>query len=409
MKIKFNIIAALLLLMGGVVFTACNSDGDDFEWDHSGLFLSGTENNPLVTFAVEDAPASYTITVQSTKKVAQDVHLTLAIDPTLVDAYNKEHTTNYFALDVSDLELENPEVVIAAGSALSSAATVRILTTENFKEGRTYMIPVTVKSYSGSSDPVIETSKTIYLRISRIINFFAIQANAGASSNYIFPDEMAIPLTTLTYEAKIYPQGLNRTNYPQRFMALEEKDESKSLLVRFNEANSDNKVQTILAGNRWISAREFENNQWYMLTWVFDGSTMSLYVNGELDSSIGGSIEGGVINFQRYEMGMSWGGYTTRQFFAHRFCEIRIWDRALTASEIKGGLCGVDPESDGLKAYWKFNEGSGYLFKDETGHGYDMDWSQTSRDKSENGNMNPTPEAANSIQWVKDDINKCVN
>jgi hypothetical protein len=36
-----------------------------------------------------------------------------------------------------------------------------------------------------------------------------------------------------------------------------------------------------------------------------------------------------------------------------------------------------------------------------------MDWSKTSRDVSENGNMVATPDAANAIKWVKDDINKC--
>ena len=131
-------------------------------------------------------------------------------------------------------------------------------------------------------------------------------------------------------------------------------------------------------------------------------------MNGELDTSISGSIEGGSLNFQRYEMGMSWGGYTTRQFFAHRFCEIRIWDYARSATEIKGGMCGVDPKSEGLKAYWKFNEGEGHIFRDASGNGFDMDWSKTSRDIRENGVMVATPDAANAIQWVKDDINKCV-
>ena len=28
-----------------------------------------------------------------------------------------------------------------------------------------------------------------------------------------------------------------------------------------------------------------------------------------------------------------------------------------------------DPQSDGLEAYWKMNEGSGDTFKDATGHG----------------------------------------
>jgi hypothetical protein len=212
-------------------------------------------------------------------------------------------------------------------------------------------------------------------------------------------------LTTFTYEVKIYPQGLNRTNYPQRFMALEQSDESKSLLLRFNEANSSNKLQTILADNKFISNKEFENNHWYLLTWVYDGSTISFYIDGVLDTSIGASID--VINFQRYEMGMSWGGYRSRQFFSHRFGELRVWNRALSPSEIAGGLCGVDPQSDGLVGYWKFNEGEGHIFHDASGHGLDMDWSKTSRDVSENGNMVATPDAANAIKWVKDDINKC--
>ena len=72
-------------------------------------------------------------------------------------------------------------------------------------------------------------------------------------------------------------------------MALEQSDESKSLLLRFNEANSSNKLQTILADNKFISNKEFENNHWYLLTWVYDGSTISFYIDGVLDTSIGAS------------------------------------------------------------------------------------------------------------------------
>lgn len=404
---KFNIIsAALLLLTGGVMFTSCRGDGG-FDYKHAGFYLTDTDESPVVKFSVEDTPASYTVTVQSTQKVDQDVTFNLALDYSKVEEYNKEHGTSYQAIPASAVELAATQVKMTAGNAISDGAAVRVLSTEDFVEGVTYVIPVTISSVSGSGNEVLPGSKTILLRISRVINFFAIQANSGASTNFIFPDDKMIPLTQLTYEAKIYPQGLNRTNYPQRFMALEEKDESNSLLVRFNEANSDNKVQTILAGNRWISQTEFENNQWYLMSWVADGSSLKLYVNGELDSEISGSFPNGVINFQRYEMGMSWGGYTARQFFAHRFCEIRVWDYARSATEIKGGMCGVDPKSPGLRCYWKFNEGTGHIFKDASEHGYDMDWSNTSRDVSENGVMVATPNAANSIQWVKDDINKC--
>ena len=39
-------------------------------------------------------------------------------------------------------------------------------------------------------------------------------------------------------------------------------------------------------------------------------------------------------------------------------------------------------------------------------HGFDMDWSKTSRAIYE-GDLIATPDAANYIRWIKDDINKC--
>lgn len=394
--------AAVWVLMAAITLCACRGDGG-FDYDHTGFFITDTENNPVVQFTVEDTPASYTVTVQSTQKVTGDVTFDLAIDPTLVDEYNTKHGTNYAMVPEHSVELASDRVTIESQNAVSSGAEVRVINTGEFKQGRIYVIPVTVTRVTGSNNEVLPGSKTIFLRISRVINFYAIQANSSASSNFIF--DQSIHLSKLTYEMKIYPQGLNRTNYPQRFLALEEADESKSLLLRFNEANAENRLQVLLAGNRFLSNTQFENGQWYLLSVVYDGSTISLYVNGELDTSIAGTIEGGGLDFKRYEMGMSWGSYNTRQFFAHRFCEIRIWDRPLTATEIKQGLGAVDPQSQGLRAYWKFDEGEGHIFHDVTGNGFDMDWSQTSRAIYE-GDMIATPGAANYIFWVKDDINK---
>ena len=209
---------------------------------------------------------------------------------------------------------------------------------------------------------------------------------------------------------KIYPTGLanNGSTGPQRFTAWEQADESKAMLLRFNEvAPKRGELQVMTACGTLVSNTQFQNNQWYLLSVVWDGTNLSFYVNGVLDNQMAGKDPGG-INFQRYEMGMSWGGYNTSQFFAHRFCEFRVWSRALSASEIQGGICGVAANSEGLEAYWKFNEGSGSTFKDATGHGFDMDWTKSQRAIYE-GDMLPTPDAANAIQWAKDDINKCAN
>ena len=104
---------------------------------------------------------------------------------------------------------------------------------------------------------------------------------------------------------------------------------------------------------------------------------------------------------------MSWGGYGNKQRYDGRIAEIRVWDRALSASEIQLGLCGVDPASEGLKAYWKMNEGEGHIFYDSVGD-MDMDWSNVWRDSNEDGPLE-NYDYSQYVTWSNDDKNKCVN
>ena len=104
---------------------------------------------------------------------------------------------------------------------------------------------------------------------------------------------------------------------------------------------------------------------------------------------------------------MSWGNYYASQYFSGRLAEIRLWNKALSPSTIATTLCGVDPNSDGLVAYWKMNQTEGYVIKDVSNHGYDMDWKNTVRDKNESGNLSATTDAYQGISWGIDENNKC--
>lgn len=104
------------LAVCSLLLSACRGDGG-FDYDHSALYVSGTDENPVVKFVVEDTPASYAVTVQSTEKVASDVKLLMAIDRSKVAEYNEANKTNYFAIPEGAVELENPEVVISEGNA----------------------------------------------------------------------------------------------------------------------------------------------------------------------------------------------------------------------------------------------------------------------------------------------------
>ena len=131
-----------------------------------------------------------------------------------------------------------------------------------------------------------------------------------------------------------------------------------------------------------------------------------MYVDGVLDAQ--GDGDGQPVDFQRIELGMSWTSYPSSQYFRGRIAEMRVWNRALTPAELQMGLCGVDPASNGLVAYWKMNEGEGHIFHDATNNGYDMDWSNTCREIREGAGLTYGLDYSQYVAWDADDINKCV-
>ena len=399
--IKYITVAVLMF----VSLAACDSEGDKFDYEKVGLLITGTEQVPVQRFTVDELPAAYPVTVKATRRTASDVTLRLAIDTSLVREYNAKHGTAYYPVPVSSVAIEDSEVTIKAGEALSSSAQVKVLNTDDFIEGATYVIPVTINRVEGDGAEVIESSRTIFLQISRIISFYSLENNQNASSNYIFPDDKMVNLTNYTIEFKVFSYKFGKVGDIKRVLSIEGKNEEEANMFRFGENGSagGDILQWVLPGGRCFSSTHFKTNRWYLISCTYDGATFKMYVDGVEDAQASGS--GKATPFQRFELGMSWGGYRNSQFFSGRLCEVRVWNRALTASEISTGFAGVNAHSDGLVAYWKMNEGEGHIFHDATGHGYDMDWTDTWRDDKENGVL-VAHDYSNYIKWVKDDNNK---
>ena len=407
MKLNIRKLSAVALLALGTVAMASCSDGDDFDYNKKGIFVTGTESNPLVKFNVEDTPSTYALTAQTTKKTESDIKVDFAIDNSLVDEYNEKHGSSFFAVPDGTVAIENPEVTISSGSALSSTAQVKVLSTEGWDDSRTYVIPVTIKNVSGTTgESVVEASRTIFLKISRTMQFTSLVNQSNFSSNYIFDDSKAVDLTNFTFEIKFRADRFGSSGGQiERLCAFEEKDEKNASMLRFGEAGMDgNQLQWVSPVGSIPSDTRFQAGRWYKVSLVYDGSAMTMYVDGVKDASA--SASGKTVKFQRFELGMSWGGYYSSQFFPGRIAEVRVWNRALSATEMQNGLCAVDPKSDGLIGYWKMNEGTGSVFHDATGNGYDMDWNDTWRADNE-GDLIHHTDYGNRLQWANDELNKC--
>ena len=139
------------------------------------ILAQGTETSPIVKFAVADTPASYLVTATSTQKAGADINVTFALDPDAVEKYNKEHNTTYFVAPESAIDITGLSTLIKAGSSASSPVIVKIISTSPLIDGRSYLIPLTIKTVSGGDMSVLESSRTIFLRIARIMLFLLME------------------------------------------------------------------------------------------------------------------------------------------------------------------------------------------------------------------------------------------
>lgn len=394
----------LLLCIVATLLASCK-DGD-FDPDQKVLLLTGTETSPVVKFTMDDAPATYYVTTSATNKVDKDVIVTYEIDYEALAKYNEKNKTSYFTTPESSVKLLDTQDTIKAGKASSTGARVQIVSTEDWVDGRTYVIPVSIKKVEGGSVDVMESSKNILLRVSRTISFNSLDiSNTNLYSEYWFekskPGFTPINLPAYTCEVKVFLTE----DKPNRIRRLcNWGGNGGQNMLRFGEEGMDrNQLQWVSPSGSVPSKTLFAPNRWYTITMTFDGSKYVLYVDGVKDNELAGTSQ---FAFSKFEIGMSWAGYNSSQRTNGRIAEVRLWNKALVSSEIQVGLCGVDPKTEGLVAYWKMNEGSGHIFHDLTGNGYDLNWSDTWRSPTES-DVYQNYDKSSYVKWVIDDNNKC--
>ena len=110
---------------------------------------------------------------------------------------------------------------------------------------------------------------------------------------------------------------------------------------------------------------------WQELSIAYDGSTLEFYYDGV---SVGShSITG---NFDDYDgdliIGKGTDGNMGNIYFPGKFDDLRIWNIALTQSQIQSYMStSLAGNETGLVSYWNFNEGSGTTASDATSNGND--------------------------------------
>lgn len=351
---------------------------------YDAIYITEAQKELELTLSVDEPPASTSFSVSSSVKATENVDVTLAVTPDVIEAYNRKYGKNYAMAPEGTYQLSATTATIKAGYSVSDDIEVSITSLDGYETGTQYCIPVTIESTSSMTP--LEPSRTLFLVIKTPVVSKAIKIG---SNRYVVPgfkdDQTLSALKEVTLETMVYVNAFQSSDpYISSIMGIE-----GTCGVRFGDVKVPNNCVQICHGNYQPAATTAlcDAGKWYHIAAVWTTSSWDIYINGQYIT--GTTTAGETMNLTEtgscgFQLGASYSyGRTLNGYLS----EVRVWTRALNQTEIANNMYYVDPKSDGLLAYWRMNEyetcnesiiirnNESYTYRnvvrDATGNGYD--------------------------------------
>ena len=339
------------------------------------LYISGAAADPLRIITVGDANSTTSILVRTAAPAKQTLTVNLAVQQSALDAYNKRNDANYELLPAEFYTLSATSLTIDQGKVSTPELTVTIkpFTEELSKTGKKYAIPLSIVSVSGADLSILQGEKDFIIACDQVIKTKAIKLLPQQGMKTSFAD--GIKTDTWSVEMRIKSDNIRPEYNNQSFMGI------SSGIAGGGEASGfifgrweGDVLQFMVNGHDGVSATiKPETNKWYHVALVCANGTLSIYINGQLNKQEQNLKFATVGQYKDFTFAYPrWANHPYRKS-NYYMSEIRFWNRALTAAQIRRNRFSIDPATTGLVAYWKLNEGEGTTFKDATGHGHDLE------------------------------------
>lgn len=175
------------------------------------------------------------------------------------------------------------------------------------------------------------TNDTIVRKFNSIVNANAIVFDLGSNNVSVADADSILTPSLLTFETWINSNSNNGS------FAIYKSDWTDGWGLSADGNGSSQTNVRFFIGNSWGGSNvsyTIENNNWYHVAGTFDGTDMRLYVNGIEVGSIVSSMPINKISSNLF-IGDDGSGYNN---FEGALDEIRIWNKVLTAQEIKANM-----------------------------------------------------------------------
>ena len=384
--------AAVLLFLPVACDNTDYSEKSPFD-NSANLNVAARKNTEAFTFNRKVTSQTKTFAVKLSYPAGDDVKVSLKVDASLTSEYNAKNDTHYEVLPETYYQLLKTEVVIPAGKTTSEEVGIKFSKLDELEIDVTYLCPLSIGGADGVG--VMDGSRTMYYLVRRssaittAMNLKNIYVAVPGFDKGSSTSDVVNNLSAVTMEAIIrvnsFQQEISSIMGIEQYflMRIGDKEfpnrqlQTQTTFGKFPEINNQ---KLLLAG------------EWYhvALTWDIATATIAFYVNGQLQSistshgksdltsiSLGDKLpddefgNGGDFNFY---FGRSYGeSHDISRQFDGEICEARIWNVARTQEQIYQNMYEIsNPTTEpALCAYWKFDEGTGTVVADRTGHGND--------------------------------------
>lgn len=151
----------------------------------------------------------------------------------------------------------------------------------------------------------------------------------------------------------------------QSFMGAPSADKAWFNFLPDNSVRLYNSDLTPPAINTLAAQRTIADQKWHLMVGTFDGTTRKIYIDGLAQTTSTATSTGALNLTATFYVTAFQGGNN----FRGKSDEARIWNRALTATEVQNMYFNNIVPRDNLVAEYLFNEGSGATALDTSGNG----------------------------------------
>ncbi len=351
-------------------FVSCEQNGSDIYENKA--FIENYSSSKLLYVSIEDSYQQSLVAILP-KPAESAVKVRYTVDASLVDEYNVKNGTSAILLPSDIYKFSAQEFTINQGAVRTDECVISFENVLSLDKNKLYVLPVVLQS--DEIDILSSRSVTYYVfEGANLINWAAYMYENWCTINWNNPEVLS-NLKQFTIEMLVNADW-DRNKIDQGGV------ENNSIfgiegyfLIRSGDlSNPNNRIQLCTNSGEPVLAGDMPYGKWFPLVLSYDANTslITLYIEGEqvATSTAGNYPDGVTFNAANFKINNS---YNNVRSGCINFSEVRVWNKILDPETIAepNHPYYVDPMSNGLVAYWKFNEGSGTVISDRTGNGND--------------------------------------